>query len=213
MRALKTQTETRKQQILKAALELIGAHGVYGLSIQAIAERVGIVPSALYRHFRSKDDVLDAILELIQKRLLANVSLVRKETTDPLRRLESLAMRHARMLSENPAIPYIVLSDGIYAGHPDRKTRIAAIIRRYLNELEDIIEEGRGQGAIRAEVVPATAAVMFLGLLLPAAVLGSTFEDGFDMIGHVGNAWPAFMRGIAADNGVGKAGVPGPAVL
>ena len=43
MRAQKTQTEIRKEQILRAALEMIAEKGVYALSITGIAERVGIV--------------------------------------------------------------------------------------------------------------------------------------------------------------------------
>jgi len=59
MRAQKTETEVRQEQIIEAALELIGAEGVGALNIAGIAEQVGIVPSALYRHFKSKDVVLD----------------------------------------------------------------------------------------------------------------------------------------------------------
>jgi len=65
MRAQKTETGARQGQIIEAALELIDAEGVSALSIVGIAERVGIVPSALYRHFKSKEDVLDAVLESV----------------------------------------------------------------------------------------------------------------------------------------------------
>ena len=61
MRAPKVNTEIRQEQIAEAAIELIAAEGVNSLSIAGIAERVGIVPSAFYRHYKSKDEVLDAI--------------------------------------------------------------------------------------------------------------------------------------------------------
>lgn len=48
---------------MQVALDLISVEGVPSLSIVGIAERVGIVPSALYRHFKSKDHVLDGVLE------------------------------------------------------------------------------------------------------------------------------------------------------
>ena len=199
MRAQKTETESRQEQIIEAALELIGAEGVCALNIAGIAERVGIVPSALYRHFKSKDDVLDAVLELLRTRLLANVTDVRKETPAALPRLKSLLMRQARMLSENRAIPHVVFSDGIYTGHPERKVKVAEIITSYLGKIQKIVEEGIQDGSIRRDVVPTTASVMFLGMILPAAVLWNVSEGCFDMIAHAENAWPAFVRCIAAN--------------
>lgn len=197
MRAQKTKTETRQEQILEAAMELIGTEGVYALNIAGIAERVGIVPSALYRHFRSKDDVLDAVLELLKTRLLDNVARVRKETPEALQRLKSILMRHVQMLNENRAIPHVVFSDGFYTGHPNRKARVAEIIMTYLGKIQEIIEEGKQNGTIRHDVAPSTASVMFLGMILPAAVLWNVTEGSFDMIAHAGNAWPAFVRCIS----------------
>lgn len=199
MRAQKTETEARQAQIIQAALELIGAEGVNALSIAGIAERVGIVPSALYRHFKSKDDVLDAVLELLNTRLLDNVAQVRRETPGALPRLKSLLMKHAHMLSENRAIPLVVFSDGIYTGHPERKTKVASIIKSYMGKIQKIIEEGIQAGAIREDVVSVTASVMFLGMILPAAVLSNVSEGDFDMNAHAENAWPAFVRCIATN--------------
>jgi hypothetical protein len=41
---------------------------------------------------------------------------------------------------------------------------------------------------------------MFLGMILPAAVLWNVSEGGFDVIAHARNAWPAFLRCIAAES-------------
>lgn len=199
MRAQKTETKSRQEQIIEVALERIGAEGVCALNIAGIAERVGIVPSALYRHFKSKDDVLDAVLELIRTRLLANVTQVREETPEALPRLKSLLMRQVRMLSENRAIPHVVFSDGIYTGHPERKAEVASIITSYLGKIQKIVEEGIQDGSIRRDVVPTTASVMFLGMILPAAILSNVSEGDFDMTAHAENAWPAFVRCIAAN--------------
>jgi AcrR family transcriptional regulator len=198
MRAPKKETEMRREQIVQAALELIGSRGINALSIVAIAERVGIVPSALYRHYKSKDDVLDGVLALLEKRLLSNVRAVRRETPDAPGRLRLLLMKHAQMLIENRAIPHVVFSDGIYTGHPERKARVAQVLTSYMGQIEKIVAEGIVAGAIRADISSTTAAVMFLGMILPAAVLWNVSEGGFDVIAHARNAWPAFLRCIAA---------------
>lgn len=213
MRARKTATTLRREQIITAALELIAAEGVYALSMGGIARRVGIVPSALYRHFDSKDEVLDAVLDSIQRRLLDNVSRVRRDTPGALERLRRILMRHARMLSETRTIPHIVFSDGIYTGHPERKAKVAGVITGFLGSIEAIIAEGQADGTIRGDVAPATAAVMFIGMVLPAAVLWNVTEGTFDMSAHAASAWPAFKRCIAAypSDLVPSGAAPGPA--
>ncbi|MBI2220156.1 MAG: helix-turn-helix transcriptional regulator [Acidobacteria bacterium] len=55
--ALKLDTEIRQEQIAQAALAVVARHGIRRLSIASVARRVGIVPSAPYRHFENKDDL------------------------------------------------------------------------------------------------------------------------------------------------------------
>ena len=68
----------------------MAAEGLKRLSIAAVARRVGLVPSGIYRHFKSKDEMLDAVLDLLEKRLRANVEAARAESAEPLDRLRSL---------------------------------------------------------------------------------------------------------------------------
>ena len=53
----------RKQQILTQARDLFVELGYHNVTIGAIAERVGIAPSALYRHFANKMVLLEAVIE------------------------------------------------------------------------------------------------------------------------------------------------------
>lgn len=50
-----------KERILEAALEIFARDGYTGTNIKDIAESVGIVKSALYRHFESKEEIWDAV--------------------------------------------------------------------------------------------------------------------------------------------------------
>lgn len=55
----------RRQEILDAAMALADKHGLDGVSMRTVAERVGVTPMALYRHFDSKKALLDGMLERI----------------------------------------------------------------------------------------------------------------------------------------------------
>ena len=68
----------------------------------AVARRVGLVPSGIYRHFKSKSAVLDAVLDLLEKRLQTNVEAARAETADPLERLRGMLIRHVNFICARP---------------------------------------------------------------------------------------------------------------
>jgi len=52
-----------KERLLEAALEIFARDGVAGANLKDIAEAVGIVKSALYRHFDSKEAIWAAVRE------------------------------------------------------------------------------------------------------------------------------------------------------
>lgn len=174
----------------------MATYGVKGLSVARLARQVGLVPSALYRHFRSKDDVLNAILGLIQDRLRDNAEAVRAETADPLEQLRRLLLRHGRLVGEYQAIPRLMFSEEVYSGHPERKAKVYRIISSYLQRVGDIVRQGQRCGRIRADVPPNTMAVMFVGLVQPAAILWHMSDGGFDVTRHVEQAWRVFSEAI-----------------
>ncbi len=55
------QTNTKKK-ILEAAIDLISKNGYKGASVRKIAKEVGIRESAIYNHFRNKEEILQTIL-------------------------------------------------------------------------------------------------------------------------------------------------------
>src|SRR3954469_12590644 len=55
--------EDRRQAILDAALEVFGAHGYHGASIDEIAQTAGISKALIYEHFPSKKDLHVSLLE------------------------------------------------------------------------------------------------------------------------------------------------------
>ena len=193
----KLDTATRREQIAEAALALISEKGMQGLAIASLARRVGLVNSALYRHFNGKDEVMDAMLDLIGDRLMANVKAVRRESTRPLDQLRQLLMRHIRLIRENQALPRIVFSEEIYSGKPERRTKLFNIISRYLTNVSDIFSEGQKNGTIRPDTDPLVLAVMFLGLIQPAAILWHLSNNKFDVTKQAEKAWGIFADGLS----------------
>ena len=56
---------TTRERILEEALTLFSIKGFKGTSVKNIADAVGIKDSSLYKHFRSKQEILDTIIEVM----------------------------------------------------------------------------------------------------------------------------------------------------
>jgi AcrR family transcriptional regulator len=108
--------------VLDAALVVMEARGLDGVSMRAVAERIGVTPMALYHHVRDKQDLVDGVVE----RLLSEISLPAPELPwdERLRALgESLrasARRHPDaflLLLRRPAATTAALRvrDAVYA--------------------------------------------------------------------------------------------------
>ena len=52
-----------RDKVLVAAVTLLDEQGLAGLSLRALARRLGVAPMSLYNHVASKEDLLDAIHE------------------------------------------------------------------------------------------------------------------------------------------------------
>jgi AcrR family transcriptional regulator len=205
----KLETRVRREQIAEAALQLVASEGLKRLSIAVVARRVGLVPSGIYRHFKSKDAVLDAVLDLLNAKLQANVEAARNESADPLARLHGLFLRHIRIIREGQAFPRIIFSEEAHA--TQRKTRVRRIVDDYLAQIERIVRDGQQQGVIDRQLLPRTAAMLFLGMVVPAGVVWHLTDGGFNLTQHAGRVWKMFQRALACpETGAGRRqAVPG----
>ena len=199
MKREKLNTEVRQEQIVEAAMNLIASRGLKGLSMAALANRIGLVPSAIYRHFKSKDDIVDVMLGVIRERLLTNIRITCKETSEPMERLQSILKRHVETLRENRAIPRIIFSEDVFTGNPKRRNKVYGIVVGYLEDLNEIIRDGQEKGQIRSDMDSKTVALMFLGMIQPGAILWFLSDGKFDISKQSEKNWNVFRKAIRAN--------------
>lgn len=199
MRAEKQNSETRKRQIAGAAMALIARQGVKGLSVGAVARKVGLVPSALYRHYKGKEEILEATLKLVKDLILENIRSVQKESASPLEQLKLLMVRHLEMIQEFQAIPRIIFSDEASASQPLRRPVLFNLVKSILDQVAKLVAKGQCLGQIKPKLDPETVSVIFLGLVQPPAILWYLSQGSFDISKHMKKAWPVFEKAIQAE--------------
>lgn len=84
MRVVK-EAEERRNEILDVADELFAEKGFEGTSTNDILERVGIARGTLYYHFKSKEDIMDALIERYSNSMLGAAKVIAEDKRIPVK--------------------------------------------------------------------------------------------------------------------------------
>lgn len=93
------------ERIAGAALQLIDEQGLDALSMRALGTALGVQAMALYHHFGSKGEVLDAVVELLAR----EIELAPRDSLDAMSRLR-LALRSFRRIAVTHPHAFILIA-------------------------------------------------------------------------------------------------------
>ncbi len=148
-----------REALLDAAIELISEGGYTATGVDAIARRSGVVKSALYWHFGSKDGLLVAALERTAREWVAEFEASVVLNAAPEQRLENL-LNHVRTLFyDRPDRLRLLLSALIERGPDNEEVREG--VERIMGVLRDAIAGGMSFLPIPQERVHGIATLAF----------------------------------------------------
>ena len=188
-------TEIRKDEIVRAALAIVENSGLDKLNINEIAAKVEMVPAAIYRHFKGREEIVAALIEHIDQRLQSNLSQANAVTGTPIAKLKTLFELHVTLLKEEAAIPrvlYFLLSSD---RNPELKAGMLSAVGVYVQQVKKLLQQGQRKGEISPDIDATAAAMMFLGMLQPLAILGQINKEMLDDCPT--KLWQQYQRSIA----------------
>lgn len=140
----------RRRQIAATALEILATDGVRGLTARAIAERVGVKDGSLFRHFASKEAIVDAAIDAFEGLMGETFP---DPAGDPLRALSELFQRRVALARARPELLRLALSDRLteVAG-AEGAARVQAVVERSVTFVREQLTLARQQGRVRDDV-------------------------------------------------------------
>jgi AcrR family transcriptional regulator len=169
--------EKRKADIIIAVLRLVDRAGVNGVTTKRIAMEVGVAEGALYKHFKSKNEIFLRILEVTELQLQEEYAGMTARRLGPAQWLADLFRFLAAYLEEYPGLYRTVFSDALYTGDGDLRQRFRTTIHGLKESAEQAIRAGVAAGMFRPGLDPHTSAIMFLGVVDTSFTLWSIFEE------------------------------------
>lgn len=157
MRVVKEAKE-RRNEILDVAERLFGTKGFDHTSTNDILNEVGIARGTLYYHFKSKEDILDAMIERITDQLIAKAGSITRQKDVPV--LKRLTLAIGALNVESPLGSEIM--EQVHKPqnallHQKMQESLLRGVNPLVTELiEEAIEQGICQTDYPAEVVEMT---------------------------------------------------------
>ncbi len=157
--------EERREVTIETVVELAAEQNPSDITTGAIAKRMGVTQGALFRHFPSKDAILEAVMEWVSDRLLARIDKSTSAAASPLAALEAAFMTHIAFIAEHPGVPRMLFGE-LQRGEQTLAKRMAqTLIQRYGERLRRLLAEGKERGELPASLDERAAATLFIGTI------------------------------------------------
>jgi AcrR family transcriptional regulator len=173
--------ETRKQEIVEAALRLADSQGPERLTTDAVAEAVGLTQPAIFRHFPKKLDLWEAVARRIGAMMEARWKAAHGEGASPIEEIQALVEAQLRLIQGTPAIPAILFSRELHARNEGLRTIFHALLTRFHQMIADRASRARDAGLLRTDVDPQDAALLIIALIQGLVVRWSISGRSFDL--------------------------------
>lgn len=198
----KENTAVRQQQIIAAVLKIIASQGLTHLTTAAIAREVGLTEGAIFKHFATKEEILQAAVRSVGNNLSDTAAGVARSNLPPEKKIRSILNLHLSLLETYPGMPRIIFSDELYTGYPRLKENIKKLVNIYTSWIETIFNEGMDKGIFRREFDPKSLAYIFIGLIQGTLVPWRLNEGGLTLKEQADNIYRAIilLAGYQGDN-------------
>lgn len=157
--------DERRAATVQAVVDLAAEQNPAEITTSAIADRMGLTQGALFRHFPNKDAILEASMSWVSERLLAHVDKAAQGAASPAAALEAMFMTHIDFVARHPGVPRMLFGELQRSGETLAKRMVQTMIRQYDERLRRVMEAGKAQGELDADLDVGAAAVLFIGTI------------------------------------------------
>lgn len=153
----------RQEEIVWSAIHLIDEKGIQGLTIKNLATSMEFTEAAVYRHFKSKANILTAIIELFKAQTTRIINEKKQSDEKSLGQLKNVFLRYSAIFTKNPAIVSVIFAEEIFQNETSLREKLTEIIEANEQYFSQLIQQGQKAGEIRNDIDPTLAATSLLG--------------------------------------------------
>lgn len=193
-----------RQRLLDAAARVFARDGLSGATTRAIAQEAGVNEVTLFRHFKTKDGLLSAVVgENFGTKCAASTVAIPPPTDDLRADLAALTQCHEALLRANwPLVRTMLGEMHHHLTEPHEKQVFRAVFLPLKEALISRIETAQRAGQIRRDQRPDLLAELLLGTIFTGVLRRSIphLKIDYSAATYLETAVAIFLDGVATDH-------------
>jgi AcrR family transcriptional regulator len=156
----------RREQLIRAALEVFQAKGFHATTVRDIGRAAGLTQGTIYNYVRSKEDILFLVCDRVIAQYISSMEEAAAATGDPAARLREALRGVTRVMIEQKGAILLVYHE---SHNLDRRSlrSLLARVQGWINQFEELVADGLGRGSLpKAKLNLLTNIVTFLPTLI-----------------------------------------------
>ncbi|HET7612012.1 MAG TPA: TetR/AcrR family transcriptional regulator [Rhodanobacteraceae bacterium] len=189
--------EARRTATVEAVVELAARQNPSDITTAAIAGRMGVTQGALFRHFPSKDAIMQAVMVWMGDRVFARIDKAAAAAASPVAALEAMFMAHVDFISKHPGVPRMLFGELQHSRDTPAKHVAQTLLRQYGKRLGTALEAGIAQGELDAGLDVEAAVIAYIGMFQGLVMRTLMAGDATQMRCDAPRVFAIYRRGIA----------------
>lgn len=153
----------RQIHIIEAAGKILTRSGINGLTIKNLALEMGFTEGAVYRHFKSKEDMILKMLEFLATNMNERLSELPLKGLQPDQKIQLLFKNQMEFFTKKPYFVVVVFSDGLMEDSQSVNEKVLGIMAVKIRHLLPIVLEGQLKGFFTREISAEDLAQIIMG--------------------------------------------------
>lgn len=153
----------RQHEIIEVSGKILIEKGIKGLTTKTVAAAINFSESAIYRHFKSKEEILIALILVLKQNMQIRLKSEIKEENSPEENFKAVFSSQFNFFKKNPHFIVAVLSDGLLDESEEIKQIIIEVMQNKMNLLAQILEQGKATKQFTNEVATEDLLPIILG--------------------------------------------------
>ena len=159
-----TKFSDRQIEIIEAATKRIDEHGIQDLTIKTLAADLNLSEAALYRHFKSKNEILLGLLTYFIEEMKVRLALILTNIErSPSELLKALFDSQLKTFVAKPSIVSVIFSESIFQFNKELSSTVSSMMELMQNHIESIVKKGQLDGSFSKIVVVSTTTTIIMG--------------------------------------------------
>jgi TetR/AcrR family transcriptional regulator len=155
----------RKLQILHALAEMLEAPAAEKITTAALAARLEVSEAALYRHFASKAQMFEGLIEFIEETLFGLINKITSEEANGLKQLEAITAMLLGFAQKNRGMTRVLIGDALVHENARLQLRINQLHDRVEATLKQALRFATSQNELPALPDPAARANLIMSFV------------------------------------------------